>query len=111
MTSATAGSIGSLWATARRSARYTSFGRRARCASSLNVREPNSSVALRLAPAVPFDERFQLLMLRIVSPADAEPINGRPFFSDHWMIAGRHEKNRGRLKEGIMRSGRPRLQI
>ena len=45
------GSIASPWATARRSARYTSFGSRARCTSSLNVSEPNSSVALRFGCA------------------------------------------------------------
>src|SRR6476620_10679352 len=45
--SATDGSSDSPCATARRSARKTSFGRRARWTSSLKVSEPKSSVALR----------------------------------------------------------------
>src|SRR3954468_7418405 len=82
MVSATDPSIGSPCATARRSARYTSFGKRARCASSLKVREPNSSLALlRLVAFAGFTPRFQLLILRMVSPADEEPIGCRPFSS------------------------------
>ena len=62
MMSATEASIGSPCATARRSARYTSLGKRARCASSLKVSEPNSSLALRADPEVLCPD-VQLLML------------------------------------------------
>ncbi len=51
MMSATEWSRGSPWAMARRRARNTSFGRRARWTSSLNVNEPKSSVGLRVEVA------------------------------------------------------------
>src|SRR5262245_47542333 len=73
--SAMLGSRLSPCATERRRARNTSFGSRARCTSSLNVSEPNSSAAFRLdvAAALRSDAPCSL-MLRIASPDDAEPI-------------------------------------
>ena len=78
--SATFGSSASPCALARRSERNTSFGRRARCTSSLNVSEPNSSLALRwevdavLRSDVPYS-----LMLRMASFDEAEPMKCVPF--------------------------------
>src|SRR3972149_10833561 len=69
---------------ARRSARNTSFGRRARCASSLKVSDPKSSVTLRCAwggrLVVPLRMPMpQSLMFLIAAPDDAEPMVGVSF--------------------------------
>src|SRR5258708_39378050 len=72
--SATFGSSASPWALARRSERNTSFGRRARCTSSLNVSEPNSSLALWGVEAVLRSDVPYSLMFRIASFEEAEPM-------------------------------------
>src|SRR5260370_42597793 len=72
--SATFGSSASPWALARRSERNTSFGRRARCTSSLNVSEPNSSLALWGVEAVLRSDVPYSLMLRIATFEEAEPM-------------------------------------
>src|SRR5213083_2658224 len=74
--SATFGSSASPCALARRSDRNTSLGRRARCTSSLNVSDPNSSLALlRLWAGVLRSEVPYSLMLRMASLEEAEPMD------------------------------------
>src|SRR5204863_10141483 len=74
--SATFGSSASPCALARRRDRNTSLRRRARCTSSLNVSDPNSSLAvLRLWAGVLRSEVPYSLMLRMASLEEAEPMD------------------------------------
>src|SRR5829696_1216934 len=84
--SATEGSIDSPWAVARRRARKTSLGSRARWTSSLKVSEPNSSVALRwVVDAAFLTDMPKSLMLRIASPDAADPMaDVPPMQRDHY---------------------------
>src|SRR5947207_12462178 len=82
MMSAIDGSSDSPCAIERRSARKTSLGRRARCVSSLKVREPNSSAALRCAEDVLRTAALNSVMLRMASLEAAEPM---------WLVSFRRD--------------------
>src|SRR5215216_35887 len=85
--SATDGSIDSPCAVARRSARNTSFGSRARWTSSLKVSEPNSSVALRCVVDAAFlTDIPKSLMLRMASPDAADPMRDVPLAKTSIMV-------------------------